>query len=146
MSQLGLRKKPGIENVRKEEWARPKGSHWARKRTGSNRNRRARAKGRVGRERAGGGVTLTWHGVRGSLVFVASRPSSAGGTHTGAGLGFPAQTVGPVRGRDCRDHGMALDPSCLGHWQGLGYWSAVRSRATPVWPVPASHIDSSGAR
>lgn len=68
MSQLGLRKKPGIENVRKEEWARPKGSHWARKRTGSNRNRRARAKGRVGRERAGGGdLDLAW-GQRVSCV------------------------------------------------------------------------------
>lgn len=39
VSQLDLREKPGIKNVRKEEWARPKGSPWAGKKSGSNRKR-----------------------------------------------------------------------------------------------------------
>ena len=43
--------------------------------------------------RRGLGLTLTWCGVRGSLVFDASKLSSAGGTRTGAGLGFLAQTL-----------------------------------------------------
>lgn len=58
MSQLDLRRKLKIRNVRKEEWADPKGNQWAREKSGNNQNRQL-GRGLCGSEE-GRGATFTW--------------------------------------------------------------------------------------
>lgn len=90
MSQLDLRKKLKIKNVRKEEWADRKEIS-GRERNPETTKIHEPGKGLCGLEESRG-ATCNWCVIKGT-VSISSKPSSAGCTRIWTRLGFPHPTL-----------------------------------------------------
>lgn len=128
MSQLDLREKLKIKNVRKGEWADNKGSQWARAESGNHQNR---AEQRAARVR---GEAFTLRVVTESRVPLQQIPFCCMQQNWEQAWFPRADSVAAFRGHDVLDSGKASASLCLGHERSLGLLSHV-VRVTPVRPV-----------